>query len=133
MVTDPIADLLTRIRNSSAARAAKVTAPSSKVKLSLLEVLKSEGYIEAFTERSSDGEVKKVVDITLRYLHDGSPVIRELNRLSRPGKRRYEGTEDLPWFRGGLGTIILSTSQGMMCAREAREKGIGGELICSVF
>jgi small subunit ribosomal protein S8 len=133
MVTDPIADLLTRVRNAGNAGHEKVRVPASRVKRSVLGVLLQEGYIEAFEEVDAAHGAHKDFEVVLRYGNDGSPVIRELSRISRPGRRDYVGVEDIPWFRGGLGTVVISTSQGMLCDRDARSRGIGGELICSVF
>lgn len=132
MVTDQIADLLTRIRNAQRAGHPAVTIPGSKTKERVLHVLKEEGYI-AGVEATKDADSKPVLKVYLRYLDDNAPVIRELDRLSRPGKRLYVAAEDIPVVKGGLGLVIVSTSKGMMSDRAARQEGIGGELICSVF
>ena len=126
---DTLADMFTRIRNAQMAEKQSVTMPSSKMKLSILEVLKSEGFIESF---ASDGEVKPQLTVGLKYF-EGKPVIEEINRASRPGLRQFKGTEELPNVRGGLGVAIISTSQGIMTDRAARKAGIGGEVICTVF
>jgi small subunit ribosomal protein S8 len=129
-MTDPIADLLTRIRNGQKAGKAQVRMPSSGVKKSILKVLQDEGYINGFsTETVAKGKEELVVE--LRY-HDGRPVIDDLKRVSRPGRRVYRGKDELPTVFGGLGVAIVSTSDGLMSDREARAKGRGGEVICVV-
>lgn len=127
---DPVADMLTRIRNAQAVHLTEVLVPSSKLKRLICDVLVAEGYIASY-EVSEDS--KPVMTITLRYLEDGSPVIESLDRLSRPGLRRYVGVDDIPRNRGGLGTVILSTNQGVITDKAARRLGVGGELLCSVF
>ena len=126
---DTLADMLTRIRNGQMAEKKSVTMPSSKMKVSVLEVLKSEGFIENF---SIEGEVKPELTVDLKYF-DGKPVIEEITRASRPGLRQYKPNDDLPNIRGGLGIAIISTSKGVMTDRAARIAGIGGEVICTVF
>ena len=126
---DTLADMFTRIRNAQMAEKQSVTIPSSKMKLSVLEVLKSEGYIESF---SVDTQVKPEVTVELKYF-EGKPVIEEIKRQSRPGLRNYKGATELPSVRGGLGIAIVSTSQGVMTDHAARKAGIGGEVICTVF
>lgn len=126
---DTLADMFTRIRNAQMAEKHNVKMPSSKMKLSVLEVLKSEGFIEGF---ASDGEAKPELTVDLKYF-EGKPVIEEIKRASRPGLRQFRGKEDLPNVRGGLGVAIISTSQGIMTDRAARKAGIGGEIICTVF
>jgi small subunit ribosomal protein S8 len=128
-MTDPIADLLTRLRNAQKAGKSHVRMPSSSVKKSILGVLKAEGYIEEFRTESEDG--KEIVVVELRY-HQGRPVIETLQRVSKPGRRIYRGKDDLPQVIGGLGVAIVSTSAGLMSDREARAKGHGGEVICVV-
>jgi small subunit ribosomal protein S8 len=128
-MTDPIADLLTRLRNAQKAGKSHVRMPSSSVKKSILGVLKAEGYIEEFRTESEDG--KEIVVVELRY-HQGRPVIETLQRVSKPGRRIYRGKDDLPQVIGGLGVAIGSTSAGLMSDREARAKGHGGEVICVV-
>jgi small subunit ribosomal protein S8 len=129
-MTDPIADLLTRIRNGQKAGKAQVRMPSSGVKKSILKVLQDEGYIDGFkAEAVAPGKEELVVE--LRY-HDGRPVIDSLKRVSKPGCRVYRGKDDLPTVFGGLGVAIVSTSEGLMSDREARAKGRGGEVICVV-
>ncbi len=129
MMTDPISDMLTRIRNGQKARKVSVSMPASKAKEAVANVLKDEGYI---TDYSTDGEGStKSLSIELKYF-DGVPVIENIQRASRPGLRIYRGKEDLPKVLGGLGVAIVSTSSGVMSDRQAREKGIGGEVICVV-
>jgi small subunit ribosomal protein S8 len=132
MNTDPIADLLTRVRNASAAGHPTVTIPASKTKEQVLRVLQEEGYIEAYEVLDADS-AKKRFKVVMSYQNNGRPAIQEIDRLSRPGKRLYVAAEDVPKQKGGLGLVVVSTSRGMMSDREARKQGIGGELICSVF
>lgn len=127
---DPVADMLTRIRNGQMARHVSVKMPSSKIKVAIARVLREEGYIEDFEVGTEAGH--RQLTIQLRY-HDGVPVIEELKRVSRPGLRRYRGREELPKVRGGLGVAIVSTSSGVMTDRAARARGIGGEVLCTVY
>lgn len=129
-MTDPVADMLTRIRNGHHAERAEVRMPSSRLKKAIASVLKDEGYIQEFEVVGS--EKKPELRLTLRY-HDGEPAIREIQRHSRPGLRVYRDTGSLPSVRGGLGTAVISTSQGVMTDRAARAKGHGGEVLCWVF
>ena len=126
---DPIADLLTRIRNAQSANHPDVSIPSSKMKVAICKVLKDEGYIESYT---TEGDAKAVLNVTLRY-HNGRPVIEEIARVSRPGLRIYKACEDLPRVRGGLGVAIVSTNKGLLTDRAARAAGVGGEVVCTVF
>ncbi len=126
---DPIADMLTRIRNAQLVRHEQVEVPSSKVKKALCEVLKAEGYIADFSEA---GAPKPALNITLKY-HNGKPVIEMLKRVSRPGLRVYCASDEIPSVEGGLGVSIVSTDRGLMTDRAARKQGIGGEVICLVF
>ena len=126
---DPLADMLTRVRNAQTARLTEVEMPSSRTKVDIAQVLKDEGYIEEF---SVDAEAKPTLTIILKYF-SGRPVIEEIKRVSRPGLRQYTGKGDIPVVKGGLGIIILSTNKGLMTDRAARAAGLGGELICSVF
>ena len=128
-MTDPIADLLTRIRNGQKAGKTHVRIPSSGIKKDILKVLQAEGYIEGFRVEDEDG--KETLTIELRY-HEGQPVIESLRRVSKPGRRIYRGKDELPQVFGGLGVAIVSTSTGLMSDREARAKGQGGEVICEV-
>ena len=126
---DPIADFLTRIRNAQATERADVTMPSSKLKVAICGVLRSEGYIDGF--RVSDGS-KPELTVDLKY-HNGVPVIEELKRVSRPGLRVYKQSKDIREERGGLAIAIVSTARGVMTDRAARRAGIGGEVLCTVF
>lgn len=126
---DPIADLLTRIRNAQMARHENVSIPNSKIKRNILKVLESEGFILGF---STTDEIKSSIDVQLKY-HNGVPVIEEIQRVSRPGLRIYKENGDLPKVRGGLGVAIVSTDKGVMTEKRARAAGIGGEVLCTVF
>lgn len=126
---DPLADMFTRIRNGQMAGHAKVSMPSSKLKVSVAQLLQDEGYINAF---QVDGEVKSSLNIDLKYF-EGKPVIETIKRVSRPGLRQYKGTDALPKVEAGLGVAIVSTSKGVMTDRAARAQGIGGEVIATVF
>jgi small subunit ribosomal protein S8 len=128
-MSDPIADMLTRIRNAQATEKVSVLVPASKVKKSIAQVLKDEGYIEDFAVRDNDG--KPVIEIGLKY-YAGKPVIEKIERISRPGLRIYKGREDIPRVMNGLGVAILTTSRGVMTDRRARETGVGGEVLCIV-
>lgn len=129
MMTDPIADLLTRIRNAQIAEKISVNVAASKVKRAIVQVLKEEGYIEDFSMQEADG--KPVINIKIKY-HQGAPAIAELRRVSRPGLRVHKGAGDLPSVNGGLGIAVISTSRGVMSDRAARKAGIGGEVLCTV-
>ncbi|MDQ2694327.1 MAG: 30S ribosomal protein S8 [Pseudomonadota bacterium] len=128
-MTDPIADMLTRIRNAQMAAKAQVSMPASKIKLAIADVLKNEGYINDFTVVEADN--KKELTISLKYFED-KPVIETIRRVSRPGLRVYKGKDELPKVLGGLGIAIISTSNGVMTDRAAREAGYGGEVLCIV-
>ena len=128
-MSDPIADMLTRIRNAQRADKKIVTMPSSKLKQSIALVLKDEGYIEYFTVRDIDN--KPVLDVGLKY-YAGLPVIEKIDRVSRPGLRIYKPNNSLPKVMNGLGVAIISTSKGVMTERKARANGIGGEVLCIV-
>ena len=128
-MTDPIADMLTRIRNGQKARKVAVAMPSSSAKVGVAQVLKDEGYITDFS--TADEGAKSELTVELKYF-EGTPVIESLQRVSKPGLRVYRGKDDLPKVLGGLGVAIVSTSAGVMSDRQAREKGIGGEVICVV-
>src|SRR5579885_861215 len=130
-MSDPLGDMLTRIRNAQRARQAAVRAPASKLRANVLEVLKREGYIRGYTRaeiRPGISELK----IELKYV-DGEPVIREINRVSKPGRRIYSKIADLPRIYNGLGIAILSTPRGVMSDNEARAANVGGEVLCRVF
>ncbi|WP_457875209.1 30S ribosomal protein S8 [Pseudomonas aeruginosa] len=126
---DPLADMLTRIRNAQMAEKTVVSMPSSKLKAAVAKVLKDEGYIADFQISS---EVKPQLSIELKYF-EGKPVIEEVKRISRPGLRQYKSVEQLPKVRGGLGVSIVSTNKGVMTDRAARAAGVGGEALCTVF
>lgn len=128
-MTDPVSDMLTRIRNAQMVRRPVVCMPSSKLKVSIAQVLKDEGYIEDFAVRPNDG--KPEMDIILKY-YAGAPVIEKIERVSRPGLRIYRGRDDIPKVMNGLGVAIVSTSRGVMTDRKARAAGVGGEVLCIV-
>ena len=128
-MTDPIADLLTRIRNGQSSGKPEIKLPTSKLKLAIAQVLKDEGYIEDFSAGVQDG--KPTLSIQLKY-YQGRPVIDRLERVSRPGLRVYKGKDELPTILGGLGVAIVSTSKGVMTDRQARAAGHGGEVLCIV-
>ncbi|WP_333840059.1 30S ribosomal protein S8 [Pelomicrobium sp.] len=128
-MSDPIADMLTRIRNAQAAEKSSVSMPSSKLKAAIAKVLKEEGYIEDFAVREVEG--RPVLEIALKY-YAGRPVIETIERVSRPGLRVYKGCRDMPKVMNGLGVAIVSTSKGVMTDYQARAAGIGGEVLCIV-
>ena len=128
-LSDPLGDMLTRIRNGQAAQKTTVTSPASRLRVNVLEVLAREGYIRGYNR---DEGVKGALSIELKY-HNGTPVIRQLRRVSRPGRRVYSGVKDLPHVYNGLGIAILSTPRGVMSDTEAREAHVGGEVLCTVF
>ena len=127
-MSDPIADMLTRIRNAQSVEKAVVTMPSSKLKVAIAQVLKDEGYIDGFAVK---GEAKAELEIALRY-YAGRPVIERIERVSRPGLRIYKGRHAIPSVKNGLGVEIVTTPQGVMTDRKARASGIGGEVLCYV-
>ncbi len=129
-MSDPIADMLTRIRNGLARDKVSVSMPSSGVKEAIAAVLKEEGFIDGFSVTVA-GQ-KKELTVDLRY-HQGEPAIEKMSRVSRPGRRQYCGAADMPSVNGGLGVVMISTSKGIMSDRQARRQGIGGEVICSIF
>ena len=137
-MTDPIADMLTRIRNATIAKHTRVDIPASTLKLEIARILELEGYIQSFkTVETPDGEgksaVQKTIRVQLKYGPRGERVITGIERVSRPGRRVYFGREDVPTVLGGLGTSILTTSRGVMTGREARRQGVGGEVLCNVW
>lgn len=132
MYTDPIADLLTRIRNAQASGHPTVQIIASKAAQRVLAVLEQEGYVDRIVPIDED-PVKPKLKVFLRYQEDGTPVIHDAQRISRSGRRVYVGAEDVPVYRSGLGTVIVSTSQGVITGREAKRLNIGGELLCSLF
>jgi len=129
MMTDPIADMLTRIRNALSAGKLNVNMPDSKQKRAIAQVLKDEGFITDFAQAEADA--KPVLNIDLKY-YEGKPVIETIKRISRPGLRIYKGKTELPKVMGGLGVAIISTSKGLMSDRAARKAGFGGEILCTV-
>lgn len=128
-MSDPIADMLTRIRNGQSSEKVTVRMPSSKLKVAIAAVLKDEGYIEDFRVAANDG--KPELEIALKY-YAGKPVIEKIERVSRPGLRIYKGSGDIPRVMNGLGVAIVSTSRGVMTDRKARAAGVGGEVLCVV-
>lgn len=128
-MSDPISDMLTRIRNAQMAEKINVRMPSSKLKVAIAQVLQDEGYVERYDITSVDG--KSTLEIGLKY-YAGRPVIEKIQRVSRPGLRMYKGCDDIPNVMNGLGIAIVSTSKGLMTDRKARANGIGGEVLCIV-
>ncbi|MBI2680376.1 MAG: 30S ribosomal protein S8 [Candidatus Solibacter usitatus] len=131
MTSDPIADMLTRVRNAITARHPKVDVPASKLKAEIARILKEEGYIANF--KVAEEGVKRVIKIYLKYGPNNSPVITKIERVSRPGCRVYVGQDDIPRVQGGLGINILTTPRGVMTGKHARKEGIGGELLCQIW
>jgi small subunit ribosomal protein S8 len=123
--------MLTRVRNAMTARHPKVDVPASKLKTEIARILKEEGYIANF--KVAEEGVKKVIKIYLKYATDNSPVITEIQRVSRPGSRSYTGKDEIPRVQGGLGITILTTPRGVMTGRTARKEGVGGEILCKVW
>jgi small subunit ribosomal protein S8 len=130
MMTDPIADMLTRIRNAALRHSTNCLVPGSRLKVGILDVLKREGYIDSY-EVAADGP-RSVIQVRLRYGPEGEQVIQTLARYSKPGCRRYRGVDDLPKVRGGLGIAVVSTNQGILSDRECRARRVGGEVLCTV-
>ncbi|HEX7581174.1 MAG TPA: 30S ribosomal protein S8 [Thermoanaerobaculia bacterium] len=128
---DPISDLLTRVRNGLSARHEKIDAPSSRFKVELARILKDEGFIKNF--KVLDDRGAGLLRLYLKYDDAGRPVIHGLSRVSRPGRRLYRGKDALPQVLGGLGVAIVSTSQGLLTGQDARKRGVGGEIVCSVW
>ncbi len=131
MMTDPIGDMLTRIRNAGSVQHAETRCPASKLKLAVATVLAKEGFIAAVDTDDEGGKPSLV--LSLRYDDDGKNLIDEIHRVSRPGRRVYVNATDVPSVRNGLGMVILSTSKGVMCDRDARAANVGGEVICEVW
>lgn len=131
MVNDPIADMLTRIRNASMVKQKQVVMPNSKIKVSIAEILKAEGFIDAFAVMEDKPQARLV--LRLKYTPQGRPVITGLERVSKPGRRYYSGAKDIPWVRSGLGINIVSTPKGLMTGRKARRDKLGGEILCNVW
>ena len=130
-MTDPLGDMLTRIRNGQRAGKTTITSPASKLRANVLEVLKREGFIRDFSERKVRTGISEI-DIELKY-YEGDPVIREISRVSTPGQRVYSGIKKLPRVYDGLGISILSTPRGVLSDSEARDQNVGGEILCKVF
>jgi small subunit ribosomal protein S8 len=130
-MTDPLADMLTRIRNGQRAKKTKVTSPASKLRANVLDVLKREGFIRNFTQNEVRSGIMEI-EIELKY-HEGDPVIRDISRVSTPGRRVYSGIKELPRIYDGLGISILSTPRGVLSDSEARDQNVGGEILCQVF
>lgn len=135
-LNDPIADMLTRIRNSMMRSQALVAMPSSKLKVEIARILKEEGYIEDFEEVSEDKPSYRLLRLKLKYIgdrRDRKPVITGLQRISRPGKRIYTHKKEIPWVLSGMGIAILSTPKGVMTGQKARSNGVGGEILCKIW
>ncbi len=130
-LTDPVADFLTRIRNSIRARHQKLDAPASKLKLEIARILKEEGYIANYKPTEEDGQ--KVIRVYLKYGPNSEAVIRDLQRVSKPGCRVYLGRDEIRRVQGGLGISIMTTPKGVMTGRQARREGVGGEILCEVW
>lgn len=130
-MTDPIADMLTRIRNAQVARHAKTIVPRSKIKIAIAKILKQEGFIEGYIEDPTGPQ--GTIKVFLRYDRDNSGVIRGLTRISKPGRRVYVGKAEIPRVRNGLGVVILTTPRGLLTDAQARQAGIGGEVLCHIW
>lgn len=130
-VTDPIADMLTRLRNALAARHPKVDIPASNLKVEVARILKEEGYINTYRVADEDG--KRVIKLYLKYQADSSPVISRIERVSKPGRRVYAGSKEIPSIIGGMGINVLTTPKGVMTGKKARKEGVGGEILCNVW
>jgi len=136
MYSDPIADMLTRIRNALMAGHSAVSVPNSKLKHSIAQILKQEGFIEDFAIAATEGEVQPTLRLTLKYVgvrREKRPVIAGLQRVSTPGRRVYARNKDIPWVLSGMGIAILSTPKGVMTGTRARQLGVGGEVLCKVW
>jgi small subunit ribosomal protein S8 len=129
-MNDPLGDLLTRIRNAQMRNKGKVSSPNSRLRESVLEVLKNEGYIRGYAVVEKDGRAE--IEIELKYF-DGEPVIREIERVSKPGRRVYTSVKNMPRINNGLGVTIVSTPKGVMADHDARDANVGGEILCTVF
>jgi small subunit ribosomal protein S8 len=136
MHSDPIADMLTRIRNVLMAGQSTVSLPNSKLKLAIAQILKEEGYIEEFSVLTSDGQAQGILRLVMKYVgqrREKRPVISGLERVSSPGRRVYTSKKDIPWVLSGMGIAILSTPKGVMTGAKARKLGVGGEVLCKVW
>jgi small subunit ribosomal protein S8 len=132
-MTDPIADMLTRIRNGIQAHHDRIELPTSKLKVEVARILKAEGFIANFKEVPAEDKPQGTLRIYLKYSDDGEPVIHGIERVSRPGRRVYRGKEEIPAVLGGLGLAIVSTSKGVLSGAEAARQGVGGEVLCQVW
>ena len=133
-MTDPVSDFLTRLRNAAKAQHHDVTIPSSRLKRELARILKEQGYIEGFTvSEPGSGRPGEELTVTLKYTRDRKPVITGMRRVSRPGQRMYVDHDHIPRIQGGMGTAIISTSKGIMTGHEARQQGVGGEVVANVW
>jgi small subunit ribosomal protein S8 len=135
-VNDPIADMLTRIRNAGMAGHPAVAMPNSKIKVAIAKILKEEGYIAGYELVDGKTEGQKVIRIRLKYVgerRERHPVITDLERVSRPGRRVYTGKQEIPWVMSGMGIAIISTPKGLMTGQRARQLGVGGEIICKIW
>ena len=130
-ISDPIGDMLTRIRNAQMRRMSKVSSPGSSLRVRVLDVLQSEGYIRGYSS-TEFGNGRTELEIELKYA-EGQPVIREISRVSKPGRRVYASVANMPRIANGLGTVILSTPKGVMADHQAREENVGGEVLCQIF
>lgn len=131
MVTDPVADMLTRIRNAATSRHRRVVIPSSKIKVAIAKLLDEEGFIRGYTV--TDEKPQPNLIIGLKYTGAGDPVISGIDRISKPGRRVYVGYREIPWVRSGLGINIVSTPRGVLTGRQARRERVGGELVCNIW
>ena len=131
MQIDPVSDMLTRIRNALVARQAKVEIPASKLKIEIVRILKEEGYINNY--RIAEEGSKTTIKAYLKYDSDSRPVISKIERVSKPGRRVFTGSKEVPRVIGGMGVNILTTSSGVMTGTQARKKGVGGEIVCSIY
>jgi small subunit ribosomal protein S8 len=131
MLTDPISDLLIRLKNGSQRRHETIAVPTSKLKRAILDLLKREGYVDAVEDGVRDGH--SILNVRLRYVGEGQPMITGLERISKPGRRVYVGSKDIAKVRNGIGMAILSTSKGLMTDHESRRNKLGGEVLCSVW
>jgi small subunit ribosomal protein S8 len=129
-MTDPLGDMLTRIRNAQLRKKSKVSTPASRLRQSVLDVLQSEGYIRGYSTMEQDG--RSEIEIELKY-YDGEPVIRDIERVSKPGRRVYASVKNIPRVANGLGVSIISTPKGVMSDAEARDQNVGGEVLCRIF
>jgi small subunit ribosomal protein S8 len=131
MFSDPISDMLTRVRNALGARQSKVEVPASRLKIDIVRILKQEGYIANYRVADEDG--KRTIKIYLKYQPDHTPVISSLERVSKPGRRVYAGAKGIPQVIGGMGINIVTTSHGVMTDKQARKAGVGGEIVCCIY